>query len=140
MLVRAERSVKAYLDKTYLFALSVEVVNSLFDGVAYAEPIATMTFRSVGCAVVVEQLVVGADLGIDLVHVLLYDAGNSVVVGVAGLTSLEEDVGVLSGTAENGVLGVDRAVSESVERVPCQPSRQRQPCPRSQSSESRERF
>ena len=49
----------------------------------------------VGRAVVVEQLVVGAELGVDLVHVLLDHGGQRVVVAVAGLAVLEEDVAVL---------------------------------------------
>ena len=51
----------------------------------------------ISCAVVVEQLVVSADLGIDLVHVLLNDGGHRIVSGVAGLAGLEEQVRVLSG-------------------------------------------
>ena len=52
---------------------------------------------------VVEQLIVGANLGIDFVHVLLNDAGNCIVVGVAGLAGLEEDVRILSSTAQGGI-------------------------------------
>ena len=72
---------------------------------------------SVGCAVVVEQVVVGADLGIDLGHVLLDDGGQSVIDRVAGLTMLEEDVAVLVGTAHLGVLGVQRVLAELLDSL-----------------------
>ena len=49
----------------------------------------------VGGAVVVEQLVVGAQLGVDLVHVLFHHGRQRVVDAVAGLAVLEEDVAVL---------------------------------------------
>ena len=66
----------------------------------------------VGRAVVVEQIVVGADLGVDLVHVLFDDGGQGVVGLVASLTMLEEDVAVLMAAAGHGVLGVQRAGAE----------------------------
>ena len=68
-------------------------------------------------AVVVEELIVGAQLGIDLAHVLLDDGGNCIVVGVAGLTSLEEDVRVLSGAPENRMVGVQSPVAERLNGV-----------------------
>ena len=108
-----ERSVKTNFDKTDLFACGVHVVDDLFRNVAdraHGDDNAV----SVGSAVVVEGLVVCAQLFVDLVHVLLNDSGESVVVGVASLSVLEEDVAVLGRAAEHGVLGVDRALSESV--------------------------
>ena len=88
-------------------AVRIDIIDGLFDGVTHR----THCNDNVLCvrsAVVVEQLVVGADLGVDFVHVLLYDCGNRVIVGVAGLTSLEEDVGVLSGTTQNRMFRVER--------------------------------
>ena len=63
-------------------------------------------------AVVVEELVVGAQLLVDLAHVLLHHGGQSVVVLVAGLAVLEEDVAVLVGAAGGGVLGVQGVLAE----------------------------
>ena len=65
--------------------------NSLVDGAHCDDDL-----LSVFCAIVVEQLVICAELRIDLVHVLLDYCGHCVVSGVAGLTGLEEQVGVLS--------------------------------------------
>ena len=67
---------------------------------------------SVGGAVVVEQLVVGAQLGVDLVHVLLHHGGQGGVVAVAGLAVLEEDVAVLVAAAHMGMLGVQGVAAE----------------------------
>ena len=68
-------------------------------------------------AVVVEQLVVGAELGVDLAHVLFHDGGNGLVVLVGGLTVLEENVAVLVRTAHDGMLGVQGAGAEGFHGV-----------------------
>ena len=66
----------------------------------------------VGRAVVVEQLVVGAELGVDLVHVLLDNGGQGLIVLVAGLAVLEEDIAVFVAAAHVGMLGVERMLAE----------------------------
>ena len=116
-LVSAEGSVKSNLNKAELCALvGVQVVDGLLDGVTYRAH-SNDNVCCIGSAVVVEELIVSADLGIYLAHILLYDAGDSVIVGVAGLASLEEDIAVLSGTAEYGVLRVDSSLSECLDSV-----------------------
>ena len=111
-LVGAEGTVQADLDQTDLLTLSQHIVDDLLchvaDG-AHSDHDAVC----VGSAVVVEELVVGAQLDVDLVHVLLDDGGQSVVVAVAGLAVLEEDITVLSGAAEHRMLGVQSAGAES---------------------------
>ena len=72
---------------------------------------------SVGRAVVVEELVVGAELLVDLAHVLFHDFGESVVVLVAGLAVLEERIAVLVGAAHGGVLGVEGVLAERLDSV-----------------------
>ena len=69
-------------------------------------------------AVVVEELVVGADFDIDLVHILLNDGGQRVVVGVGGLLGLEEDVGVLGGAMQHRMLRVQGAGAECLDSIP----------------------
>ena len=66
----------------------------------------------VGGAIVVEQLIVGAQLGVDLCHALLHHGGQSVIVLVAGLAVLEEDITVLVRAAHMGMLGVQRVLAE----------------------------
>ena len=72
---------------------------------------------SVGRAVVVEELVVGAELLVDLAHVLFHDFGESVVVLVAGLAVLEERITVLMGAAHGGMLGVEGVLAERLDSV-----------------------
>ena len=72
---------------------------------------------SVGRAVVVEQLVVGAELFVDLAHVLLNDCGQRVVVLVAGFTVLEEDIAVLVAAAGSRMLRVERVLTELFDRL-----------------------
>src|SRR5699024_10835736 len=72
---------------------------------------------SVSGSIVIEQLIVCSDLLIYFVHVLLYHRRKSVVVGVAGLSCLEEDIRVLGGTSLAGMVGIQSVFSESVHRV-----------------------
>ena len=106
-----EGTVQANLNQTNLLALSEHIVDNFLCHVADGAHSDNYTL-CVRCAVVVEQLVVGADLGIDLIHVVLNDSGERIVELVAGLTVLEEDIAVLSGAAEHGMLGIDGAGTE----------------------------
>ena len=96
--------------------MGVEVVDDLLGHVAdgaHGDDDAV----GVGRAVVVEELVVGAELLVDLVHVLLDHRGQRVVAPVARLAVLEEDVAVLVAAARGGMLGVERVVAERLDRV-----------------------
>ena len=113
-LVSAERSVKTNLNKTELCAVFlVEEVNCFLNSVADRTH-SNDYVVCVGSAVVVEELVVCAYLLVDLVHVILNNRGELVVELVTSLTSLEEDIAVLSSTAEYGVFRVQRTVTESL--------------------------
>ena len=96
--------------------MGVQVVDDLLRHVAdgahgHDDPV------GVGCAVVVEQLVVGTQLGIDLVHVLLHHGGQSGIVLVAGLTVLEEDISVLVAAPHMGMLRVQGVSTELLHGV-----------------------
>ena len=111
-----ERTVQANFNQADFAAVRIDIIDGLLNGVTNG----THCNDNVLCvrsAIVVEQFVVGADFGVDFVHVLLYDCGNRVIVGVAGLTSLEEDVGVLSGTTQNRMVRVQRTVFERFDSV-----------------------
>ena len=71
----------------------------------------------IGCAVVVEQLVIRADLLVHLVHVHLNDSGKSVIVRVARFSCLEEDIRVLSASSLAGMIGIQRMLTECVDRI-----------------------
>ena len=107
---------QSYLYKTDLLALSGEVVDDFFRNVADRAH-CNDDAVGVGSAVVVEQLVVGAELFVDLAHVLLNDLGDGVVVLVGGLTVLEEDISVLVGAAHGGVRGVECSLAECLNGV-----------------------
>ena len=115
-LVRAEGAVQADLHQADLLALGVQVVDDLLSHVADGAHGDDDAVR-VGSAVVVEQLIVGTQLGVDLAHVLLDDLRQSVVVLVGGLAVLEEDVAVLVGAAHGGMLGVQSALAEGLNGV-----------------------
>ena len=62
--------------------------------------------------VIIEQLVVGADLLVDLVHILFHNTRDRLIIGVGGLAGLEEDVGVLSRTSLTWVIRIKSMVTE----------------------------
>ena len=115
-LVGAEGPVQTDLHQAHLLAVGVQVVDDLLGHVADGahgddNPV------GVGRAIVVEELVVGAQLGIDLAHVLLHDLGEGVIVLVGGLAVLEENIAVLVGAAHHGALGVEGALAEGLHGV-----------------------
>ena len=117
-LVGAERTVQADLDEADLFAVGVHVVDDFLSDVvdgAHRDDDAV----SVGRAVVVEQLVVGAELFVDLAHVLLNDCGQRVVVLVAGFTVLEEDIAVLVAAAGSRMLRIEARADGTLRPPPC---------------------
>ena len=111
-----EGTVQADLDEAVLAALGVQVVDGLVDGLADGAHGDDDVFGG-GIAVVVEQGVVGANLGVHLVHVLLHNGGKGVIEGVAGLAGLEEDIAVLGGAPQDGVLRVQGVLPEGVHGV-----------------------
>ena len=72
---------------------------------------------SIRGAVVVEQLVVGADLGIDLAHVLLDQIRHGVIIFIGRLTVLEEDIAVFVAAAHLRMLRVQAALTEGIDRI-----------------------
>ena len=111
-----ERTVQAHLHEADLLAMRVEVVDDLLGNVAertHADDDAV----GIGGAIVVEEAVVGAELLVDLVHVLLDDGGERVVGGVACLAVLEEGVVVLVRAACVRMLGVEAVVAEGFDGI-----------------------
>ena len=111
-----KRSVKANLNKADLFAVCVHVINNFFGNVADRTH-SDDNSVSVGCAVVVEELVVGAELGIDLVHIFFHDSRKCVIVLVAGFSVLEEDIAVFSRAAKHRSFRIEGTFSERLDSV-----------------------
>jgi len=92
-----DRTIEADLNQTDLLAMSVQVIDNLFEGIAegtHADNNAVGVFYTV----VIEQTVVSTKLSVDLVHVIFNDCWQLVVNLVACLAVLEEDIAVLVGT------------------------------------------
>jgi len=104
-LVCSEGSVKTNLNKADLFALRHHIIDNFLCNVTNR---AHSNDNSVclGMTVVVEELVVGTDLLVYLVHIFLDDLGELLIVTVASLSVLEEDIAVFSRSSEHGMLGV----------------------------------
>ena len=99
------------LDHTDLLAVGVQIIDDLLGHVAdraHGDNDAV----GVGSAIVVEQLVISAQLLVDLVHILLNDGGQSLIELVAGLAVLEEDISVFVRAAGVGPLRVESVLAE----------------------------
>ena len=115
-LVGAERTVQADLHEADLLAVRVEVVDDFLGHVADGAHGDDDTV-SIRGAIVVEQLVVGADLGIDLAHVLLDQIRHGVIIFIGRLTVLEEDIAVFVAAAHLRMLRVQAALTEGIDRI-----------------------
>ncbi len=91
---RNKRTVQMDFHKTDLITLGVQVIHYFFRAFAYGAH-GDNNFRRVRRAVVVERLIVRADLGVDLVHAADNDFRECVIVAVAGFVDLEKQVVVL---------------------------------------------
>ena len=114
-----EGTVQVDLHQAHLLAGGVEVVDDFLDGLAGGTH-GDDDLIGIGSAIVVEGLIVGADLLVDLVHVVNNNLGHGVVILVASLAGLEEDIAVLSLAAEHRMLGVQGAAAELIDSVPIQ--------------------
>ena len=112
-----EGTIEVHLDQADLFALGVEVIDRLFDGLADRAHGDDDLF-GVARAVVVEELVFGAELLVDLVHVILGHVDDGIIIFVGGFAVLEEDVGVLRRAALRGMLRIEGAAAEGVDGLP----------------------
>ncbi|MPM12584.1 hypothetical protein SDC9_58937 [bioreactor metagenome] len=115
-LLGGKGTIQADLQKTDLLAVCVHVVDDLLGHVTDGTH-GNDDAVGVGGAVIVKELVIGAQLLVDLIHVLLHHGGQSVIVLIAGLTVLEEDISVFVGAAHVGTLGVQRVLAERVHGV-----------------------
>ena len=111
----AEWAIQSDLYNTIFAALSVQEVNSLFNGLADGAH-CNDHMLCIRCAVVIEQSIVGADLFIDFIHVLFHNCRKSFVILVACLTDLEEDIRVLCRTPLASSLRVEGRCLELLNR------------------------
>ena len=111
-----EGAEKADLENAQLRAALVQVLDGLLGGFGSGAH-EDEDVLGVGGADVIEELVLAAHLGGELVHDLLHDGGAGVVEGVDGLAGLKEDVGVLRGAAEDGAVGAHGAGAVGADQV-----------------------
>ncbi len=111
-----EGTVQPHLQKTHLLAVRIEIVNDLLGHVADR---AHGNNHAVGVsrAIVVEELIIGAQLLVDFAHVFFNHGGQRVIILVAGLAMLEEDISVLVRAAGGGALGVQCVLTERIHRA-----------------------
>ena len=113
--LRRERTVEVNGDETCLFALAAHVIDRFLDRFVHGAHGYDDVF-GIRVAVVGERLVLASGDRADLLHRVGHHVGYGVVELVRGLAGLEVDVGVLSRAARDGVLRIERALAESVQR------------------------
>ena len=115
-LVGCEGPVKANFDETKLLALGVEIIDGFFGNIRAAAHDNDNTL-CIGCADIVKEMIPASGQLANLVHVMLNDLGNLGVVDIGSLTTLEVDVGVLSGTGLMGMLRIESTVTECLDCI-----------------------
>ena len=103
-------------DQTDLLALLQQVVDGLLEGLGDGTH-GHDDVLGIGSTVVGERLVLAAGDLRNLLHGVADHVGHGVVELIGSLAGLEVDVGVLGRTARDGVLGIERATAELLERV-----------------------
>ena len=103
----------------HLLTLRIEMLHSFADRSADA---AHSHDHSLGirCAVVIEDVVIFAGDGIDLLHILLYHSGKIGICTVVGFAELEVHIGILHGVAQRGMAGIQRILAEFLHGIPVQ--------------------
>ena len=112
-----ERPVEMHLDDADLLALASEVINDLFGGVADGTH-GDDDLSRFRIAVIIERLVVGADLCIYLVHVLGHDVRSFQVSRVGCFSVLEEGLRLLRRTHAVRVVRMEYSVLEGLDGIP----------------------
>ena len=111
----AEGAVEADLDEAGLFAAGTLIIDDFLDGLADRAH-GDDDLLGIGIAVVIEEVIIAADHGVDFIHVVLHHAGEGIVELIGDLALLEEDIGVLGTAAQHGAVGGKPAVPEGIHR------------------------
>ncbi|GFI58930.1 hypothetical protein IMSAG025_02394 [Muribaculaceae bacterium] len=87
------------------------MVDCLFDTLCHTAHCDNHTV-SLGISVIIEKSIVATGYLVNLFYVVLYDFGYRVVIGIACLAVLEEDIGILCHTSRHRLVGVEGALTE----------------------------
>ena len=109
--VGSKRAIQAHLDQADFFAMRVQVINDFFRNVANR---AHGNNHAIGVfgAIVIEQLVIGAQLGVHRVHAIFHNLRQLIIMAVASLAMLEEDVAVFVRAARRRMLRIQAMLAE----------------------------
>ena len=111
-----ERTIQMHSQKSDLPAFSVEFFdNSLdrFTGTAHSDD----DFFRIRSTIIVEQTIFTSSQLVDLVHIFFNDTGQSFIVRVYSFTGLEIDIRILSSAANDRIIGIEPAITESSDRI-----------------------
>ena len=115
---RAEWTIQTNFHHTNLSAGGLyHVIDSLLDGVI------NRTHRhdhmlSIWCTIIVEQLIIRTNLSVYLVHVLLHNPWQRIIIWVAGFSCLEENIRVLCRTSLARMIRIQSMFAERSNSIP----------------------
>ena len=115
-LIGGEGTIQMDIQQAHLLALGGQVIDGLLGGLGGAAH-EDNNALGVGSTVVIEQLVLPARQPADLGHVVLHRVGDGGHLLIAGLTALEEDIGVHGGAAGGGMLRVQGVAAEGTQGI-----------------------
>ncbi len=108
---RVEWPIEANLQQPQLLALLVQQIDGFFGSLCARAHQHNHTLR-IGRAVVIEQVVGAAGLRGKAIHHRLHDSRNRRMEGIAGLASLEENIGILRRAANDRPVRRQRVLAE----------------------------
>ena len=111
-----ERTVQANLYQTVFMALCIEGIDGFLYSFADRTHSNYNMFR-IRCTYIIEQLIICTNLVVNLVQVFFYDAGNSIIVLVAGFSGLEEHIRVLGSTFQERTLRIHGVFTEIIDSI-----------------------
>ena len=101
------------LNKANLFALCIKIINGFCDSVANRAH-SDDDMLCIRCAVVIKGLVIGADFLVYLIHIHNGGFNSIVIILIASLSVLEEDIRVFRRAAKRGVLRIKCTLTEAL--------------------------
>ena len=109
--VGSKRTIQTHLDQADFFAMCIQVINDFFRNIADRTHGNNHTIGIFG-AIVIEQLVICAQLGVHRVHAIFHNLRQLIIMAVAGLAMLEEYVAVFVRTACRRMFRIQAMLAE----------------------------
>ena len=113
---RRERTEQTHLQETDLTALCQQMIHRLISHLADRAH-SHDDIGGIGRAVIIKRMILAACQLTDPAHIISHDSRQLLMIPVAGLLGLEENVGILRRALYSGVAGIQRTRTEGTQRL-----------------------